>query len=94
MENFEAIGSVWFWILMSAILILHVAAVFVRRLKKNLLIVVSAINMLLHILLIGFMLFYRAEPGELFFALLLSTAVALFTTNIGARWKGDGKNDI
>lgn len=92
MEHYEAIGSVWFWALMIAIIALHIAAAFAKRLGGHILTAVCAVNMALHLVLAGLMLTYKAEPEELFFALLLSTVTALFTTKHGV--KGEKRDDI
>ena len=80
MEHYEVLGSIWFWIMTAAIIALHVAAVFARRISKGMLTVVCAVNMALHLILFGFMFINYAKPEELFFALLLSTVAALITT--------------
>lgn len=91
MEHYEVLTSVLFWVLMTAIVALHITAVFARRLGKGILTAVCAVNMALHFVLFGYMLVSSAAPEELFFALLLSSAVALITTR---RKKGEDNNGI
>lgn len=92
MEHYEVLTTVWFWILMAAITALHITAIFARGLGKGILTAVCGINMVLHLVLIGFMLINAAEPQELFFALLLSSTTALITTR--RRGKGADGNGI
>ena len=76
---------------MAAIVALHITAAFARGLGKGVLTVVSGANMALHLLLIALMLINTASPEALFFALLLSTTVALITTRRrGKGADGDG----
>lgn len=92
MENYEALASVWFWVIMAAITVLHILAVPLGRLDKTAQTVLTVLNAFMHILLIGYMLAAGGLPEELFFALLLSLTVALFTTKFSG--KGAGKDGI
>ncbi len=91
MGNYEALGTVWFWVIMAAIAAVHILSVPLGKLDKTALIALTALNAFLHLLVIGLMLAAGAKPEELFFALLLSLAVALFTTKKrGKGADGDG----
>ena len=91
MGQYEILSTAWFWVVMAAIIALHVTAIFARRLGKGVLTAVSGVNMALHLLLFALMLINTAAPEELLFALLLSTTAALITTRrSGKGADGDG----
>lgn len=90
MENYEVLNTLWFWIMIALIVVLHIAAAIVRSADKRMLTVVCSVNMIFHFILFGFMLINSATPDELFFALLISTVAALITTRRGRKEKKDG----
>ena len=92
MEQYTVLSSALFWVIMAAVIALHITAHFAARLGKGIYAIVCAVNMLLHFGLFGLFLAFKAEPEELFFALLLSTAAALFTTK--HKDKGDAQDGI
>ena len=92
MESYVFISTALFWTIMAAIIALHITARFAARVGKGIYTIVCVLNMLLHFGLFGMFLAYKAEPEELFFALLLSAAVALFTTK--HKDKGDAQDGI
>ncbi len=92
MESFEVLGTVWFWVIMTAIIAVHILSVPVRKLDRVAQIALTSLNAFLHLLIIGCMLASGAEPEELFFALLLSVTAALFTTK--KRGKGADEDGI
>ena len=53
MENYEALSSGWFWVIMAAITVLHILAVPLGRLDKTAQTVLTVLNAFMHILLIG-----------------------------------------
>ena len=92
MEHYAVLSTALFWAIMAAIVALHITAHFAEHIGNGIYTIVCAVNMLLHFLLFGMFLAFKADPEELFFALLLSTAAALFATK--HKDKGDAQDGI
>lgn len=90
MDNYEVLKTVWLWVILAVIAVMHIAAIPARKPGKGVLTVVCAVNMLLHFVLFGYMLVNAAKPEELFFVLLISSVTALLTTRRGKKEDKDG----
>lgn len=87
----HALNVPFVWAILGLIVLLHFCA-FALRSKKAVGLLLTAVNFALHIALICVMLYLRAAPEELFFAMLLSAAAGLFAT--APKKKGGGGDGI
>ena len=93
MKDYRLMSSPIFWAVMTVIIILHIASAVMRVHKKgNDPLIITAINILLHLGLCVFMLINRADSEELLLALLISLAANLASRSI--RRKGGKKDGI
>lgn len=75
--NYNALSQPLIWAALVLIAVLHILSALA---PKRLSLPLTAVNFALHIAMICAMLYLRADPEELFFAMLLSAAAGLFST--------------
>lgn len=75
--NYNALSQPLIWAALVLIVVLHILSALV---PKRLSFTIVSINFVLHIAMICAMLYLRADPEELFFAMLLSAAAGLLST--------------
>ncbi len=81
LKQYAALGTVWFWLFIAASLAVY--AITVTQRKNNTAVsILYALNTLLQIGMIVYLLFVKASPEELFFALLILTAGAFISLRL------------